>query len=57
MCIRDRPTIHGEKIVIRLLRKDAKLVTVDGIGLHGDNKRKFLELLDSSTEGVLLRCV
>ena len=48
------PTIHGEKIVIRLLRKDAKLVTVDGIGLHGDNKRKFLELLDSSTEGVLL---
>lgn len=48
------PTIHGEKIVIRLLRKDANLVTVDGIGLLGENRRRFLELLDSSTEGVLL---
>lgn len=48
------PTIHGEKIVIRLLRKDANLVTVDGIGLLGDNRRRFLELLDRTTEGVIL---
>ena len=48
------PTIHGEKIVIRLLRKDARMVTIDGIGLQGENRRKFLELLSGSTEGVLL---
>ncbi len=48
------PTIYGEKIVIRLLRKDASMVTIDGIGLQGDNKRKFMELLSSSTDGVLM---
>ena len=48
------PTIHGEKIVIRLLRKDARMVTIDGIGLQGENRRKFLELLTGTTEGVLL---
>lgn len=48
------PTIHGEKIVIRLLRKDARMITIDGIGLRGDNKRKFMELLSGSTEGVLM---
>lgn len=48
------PTIHGEKIVIRLLRKDTRMISVDGIGLQGENKRKFMELLSANTDGVLL---
>ncbi len=48
------PTIHGEKIVIRLLRKDTKLTSIEGIGLYGENKRRFIQLLDGSTEGVIL---
>lgn len=48
------PTIYGEKIVIRLLRKDAGRITIDGIGLRGENKRKFMELLSGTTEGVLM---
>ena len=48
------PTIYGEKIVIRLLRKDKGLITLDGIGLRGENREKFLELLSSTTEGVIL---
>lgn len=48
------PTIYGEKIVIRLLRQEAGMITVDGIGLRGENKRKFMELLAGTTEGVLL---
>lgn len=48
------PTIHGEKIVIRLLRKDAKLITLDGIGLRHENKQIFLKLLSHSTEGMIL---
>lgn len=48
------PTIYGEKIVIRLLRKDTRLISVDGIGLRGENRKKFMELLRGSTEGVLM---
>lgn len=48
------PTIHGEKIVIRLLRKDSRMISIDGIGLQGENRRKFLELLSGCTEGVLM---
>lgn len=48
------PTIHGEKIVIRLLRKNTRRDTVEGIGLQGENRRKFLELLAGNTEGVLM---
>ncbi len=48
------PTIYGEKIVIRLLRKDPEMITLDGIGLRGENRTKFLQLLEGTTEGVLL---
>ena len=48
------PTIHGEKIVIRLLRKDARLVTLDGIGVRGENRDAFSHLLENTTEGVLM---
>ena len=48
------PAIHGEKIVIRLLRKDPSLISLDGIGLRGENRRKMAELLHGTTEGALL---
>lgn len=48
------PTIFGEKIVIRLLRRSDNVVSIDGIGLHGKNKEKFLQLLDHTKGGVLL---
>ena len=48
------PTIHGEKVVIRLLRKSPELSTLDGIGLEGENKDRFCHLVDNNTEGVIL---
>jgi type IV pilus assembly protein PilB len=48
------PTIYGEKLVIRLLRKDAALVSMEGIGLRGPNKARFRALLEGNKEGVLL---
>lgn len=48
------PTIYGEKIVIRLLRKDEKMVSVEGIGLRGENRKRFLDLMAGSREGVLM---
>jgi len=48
------PTIHGEKVVIRLLRKSPELATLDGIGLEGENRERFCKLVDNTTEGVIL---
>ena len=48
------PTTHGEKVVIRLLRKAAELGSLDGIGLRGENQDRFLKLVDNATEGVIL---
>jgi len=48
------PTTHGEKVVIRLLRKAAELGSLDGIGLRGENRDRFLKLVDNATEGVIL---
>lgn len=48
------PTTHGEKVVIRLLRRAEEIGNLDGIGLRGVNKERFLKLVDSSTEGVIL---
>ena len=48
------PTIYGEKIVIRLLRKDEKMVSMEGIGLRGENRKRFLDLMAGSREGVLM---
>jgi len=48
------PTIHGEKVVIRLLRKTPELATLDGIGLEGENRELFCQLVDNTTEGVIL---
>ncbi len=48
------PTIHGEKVVVRLLRKTPELATLEGIGLEGENRERFLSLVDSAREGVIL---
>ncbi|MCI9330775.1 MAG: type II/IV secretion system protein [Oscillibacter sp.] len=48
------PTIHGEKVVVRLLRKTPELATLEGIGLEGENRERFCRLVDNTTEGVIL---
>ena len=48
------PTIHGEKVVIRLLRKAPELSTLEGIGLAGESMERFCHLVDNTTEGVIL---
>lgn len=48
------PTIYGEKMVLRLLRKMPELVTMEGIGLRGENRERFLQLLNSTREGAIL---
>lgn len=48
------PTIHGEKMVIRLLRKAPELATLDGIGLMGENRERFCRLVDDTSGGVIL---
>ena len=48
------PTIHGEKVVVRLLRKTPELATLEGIGLEGGNRERFCRLVDNATEGVIL---
>lgn len=48
------PTIYGEKVVIRLLRRSPELATMEGIGLRGENRERFNGLLDSTKEGAIL---
>lgn len=48
------PTIYGEKVVIRLLRKTPELATLEGVGLDGENLERLRDLVDHSTEGVIL---
>ena len=47
------PTVYGEKVVIRLLRKSSSLLNTKGIGLTGKNLSKFNALLENSN-GVIL---
>ncbi len=54
MRISTLPTIYGEKIVIRLLRKDQELITMEGIGLRGRNREMFQELIANTKEGAIL---
>ena len=48
------PTIHGEQVVVRLLRKTPALATLEGIGLEGENRERFCRLVDRSREGMIL---
>ena len=47
------PTVYGEKIVARLLDKSGGAVTPEAIGLEGENRQKFDQML-RLTNGVLL---
>lgn len=47
------PTIHGEKIVIRLLDKNATLLSAEGVGLVGEDLAKYRKLI-SSNHGMVL---
>ena len=47
------PTVYGEKVVIRLLRKSSSFLSTKGIGLTGKNLAKFNSLLENSN-GVIL---
>lgn len=47
------PTIHGEKIVVRLLDKDEELLDPRGIGLVGEDYEKYEKLIRSNS-GMLL---
>ena len=48
------PTIYGEKIVLRLLKKSEGLLSMEGIGLRGKNMELFKKLIRNNTEGVVL---
>ena len=48
------PTVYGEKVVIRLLRKNPELISMTGIGLQGENMERFRQLIDSTREGAIL---
>lgn len=37
------PTLHGEKIVMRILGQDAMSLSVDNLGFSEDDKQKYLE--------------
>ena len=47
------PTVHGEKIVLRLLNKTSQLLSRDAIGLEGDDLESYQALL-RNTGGVIL---
>ena len=47
------PTTHGERIVLRLLDKTAKLYTIDEIGLTDENKQLLRDFLAFS-HGIIL---
>lgn len=48
------PTIHGEKLVIRVLDKDAELLNKTALGLEGDELRKYDRLLAMGSGVVLI---
>lgn len=47
------PTIHGEKVVIRLLNKDDSLLNIEKLGFREDNMERFLRLI-KKPYGILL---
>ena len=48
------PTIHGEKMVIRLLEKNEELFNPEGIGLTGENLEKYQRLISANNGMVLI---
>ncbi len=47
------PTVHGEKIVMRILDRDQKLNTPEELGFMGTNLERYKELLDLK-QGIIL---
>ncbi len=47
------PTVHGEKCVIRLLKADNQILTLDQLGLWGEGLKHYNDAL-SQTTGILL---
>lgn len=47
------PTIHGEKVVMRLLESDTSGITLESTGLRGNGYKIFLDAL-SVTNGIVL---
>ncbi len=47
------PTLHGEKIVMRILGRDTDHLSIDKLGMTDDEKRRYLEALKSS-KGIIL---
>ncbi|NMD43244.1 MAG: Flp pilus assembly complex ATPase component TadA, partial [Firmicutes bacterium] len=54
MRISTLPTIHGEKVVIRLLDRDKVILPLDGIGFSENNYQSFLNFLLSHTGMILV---
>lgn len=52
--INTMPTIHGEKVVLRILDKSGGSVTKKSIGLMGDDLEKYESLLKNSSGVILL---
>ena len=48
------PTIHGEKMVVRLLEKNEELFNPEGIGLTGENLEKYQRLISANNGMVLI---
>ncbi len=48
------PIIYGEKIVIRLLNRDATLLDKKAIGLTGEDEKKYLKLIENHSGVVLI---
>lgn len=48
------PTIHGEKVVIRLLDRNVRLHKPEDLGLTGDNLKKYHTLLENTSGMVLI---
>ncbi|NLA11259.1 MAG: Flp pilus assembly complex ATPase component TadA [Firmicutes bacterium] len=54
MRISTLPTIHGEKVVIRILDRDKVILPLDGIGFSENNYQSFLNFLLSHTGMILV---
>ena len=48
------PTIHGEKLVIRLLNKDSQLLSKEALGLEGADLEKYNALVKTQSGVVLI---
>ena len=52
--ISSMPTVHGEKIVLRLLNKTSQLLSRDAIGLEGEDLEYYRTLLKNPSGVILL---